>query len=102
MKFEDLIKRRRTARDDAGTAPRCPSVTAMRLLLIRHGETGSNAHMEATIKELIKEKGEGNYTREPRTSRSSICLPALPPRRAAAAEAALLPRPFAARSQRRS
>jgi broad specificity phosphatase PhoE len=38
----------------------------MRLLLIRHGETGGNANMRRAIAELEAEHGSGNYTQKVR------------------------------------
>ena len=44
----------------------------MRLLLIRHGETGSNANMHRAIVELEREFGKGGYTQRELNKRIRI------------------------------
>eukprot|EP01046_Picozoa_sp_COSAG06_P076087 COSAG06_NODE_24103_length_672_cov_2.856894_2_plen_64_part_01 len=44
----------------------------MRLLLIRHGETGGNANMQRAIAELEREKGKGNFTQKELNKRIRI------------------------------
>jgi broad specificity phosphatase PhoE len=49
-----------------------PQSGIMRLLLIRHGETGGNANMQRAIAELEREKGKGNFTQKELNKRIRI------------------------------